>query len=121
MLTAQRNDHISFIYTMTSEALQTLTCFNTTNKYSVIIFVKPGNWIAENRGEGISVSIQLSGALHLLFIVMNIKICLMGLQAHVEEWPSSTLARAGGDQGGAHKTEQIMLSVLRVPSAQHKA
>lgn len=29
----------------------------------------------------------------------------MGLKAHVEKWPSSTPAEAGGDQGGAHKTE----------------
>lgn len=112
MVTAQRNDHISFIYRMTSEALQTFSCFNTTNKYSVIIFVKHGKRIAERRSKGISVFLHLSGALHLLFIGMNIKACLMGLQVHVEKWPSSTPARAGGDQGGAHKIEQIMLRIL---------
>lgn len=44
----------------------------------------------------------LSGAPHLHFIVIHIKkVSLMGLKTHVETWPSSTLALAGGDQGGA--------------------
>lgn len=42
MVRAQKNGHISYIYRMTSEALQTFSCFNTTNKYSVMIFVKQG-------------------------------------------------------------------------------
>lgn len=41
----------------------------------------------------------------------------MGLKAHVEKCPSSTPAGAGGDRGGALKTEQITLRILEVPSA----
>lgn len=48
--------------------------------------------------------IQLSGALHLHFIVTHMKARLMGFKSHVEKCPSSTPARAGGDRGGAHKT-----------------
>lgn len=117
MVRAQRNGHISYIYRMTSEALQTFRCFNTANKYSVMIFVKQGKRIVERRRERISVFLHLSGALHLLFIGMNIKACLMGLQAHVEKCPSFPPPRAGGDQGGAHKVEQIMFRIPWVPSA----